>query len=138
MAHSIDAPILVVEDSADVRRSLEWFLRLDGYRVVTAINGADALEKLHAGLRPCIILLDLVMPQMDGFEFRQRQRTDPSLADIPVVVYSGVGDPKSAAKQLDAMAYLRKPLDLDSLLATIETHCNKDAKAASPKLKRAS
>jgi len=136
MDKPVGAPILVVEDNADVRRSLEWFLRIDGYRVVTAINGADALKKLQAGLRPCIILLDLVMPEMDGFEFRQRQRRDPSIAAIPVVVYSGIGNPQSAANQLDAAAYLRKPLDLDSLLATIDAHCAKDSKS-DPQLKRA-
>lgn len=136
MAQRAATPILVVEDSADVRRSLEWLLRVDGYRIVTAINGADALRKLQAGLRPCIILLDLNMPQMDGFEFRKRQLEDPDLAAIPVVVYSGISDPEAAAKQLHATAFLQKPFDLATLLATVEAHCAKPSPAVPPDLRR--
>ena len=130
------APILIVEDGPEVRQSLEWMLTIDGYRVVTAINGADALKKLQAGFRPCIILLDLHMPEMDGFEFRQRQLQDPDLASIPVVVYSGVSDAKAAAARLNAVAHLQKPLDLDQLLQVVETHCRKSGKADPPPLKR--
>jgi CheY-like chemotaxis protein len=131
-------PVLVVEDSAEVRRSLEWLLRGHGYAVVTAVHGADALRKLHAGLRPCLILLDLQMPEMDGFEFRQRQLQDPQLASIPVVVCSAIGDPDAAARQLKAEAYVQKPVELDALLAVVAAHCRKPVKAPPPELKRAS
>lgn len=131
-------PILVVEDSVEVRRSLEWLLRAHGYAVVTAVHGADALRKLHAGLRPCLILLDLQMPEMDGFEFRQLQLQEPRLATIPVVVCSAIRDPDAAAKQLKAAAYVEKPVDLDALLAVVAAHCRKPFKERPPELKRAS
>jgi CheY-like chemotaxis protein len=131
-------PILVVEDCTEVRRSLEWLLRAEGYAVVTAVHGADALRKLQAGLRPCLILLDLQMPEMDGFEFRKLQLQDLRLAPIPVLVYSGVRDPAATLKQLNAVAYVQKPLDLDKLLKIVETHCRKPVTARPVNLKRAS
>lgn len=131
------APILVVEDSVEVRRSLEWLLSVEGYTVVTAINGADALRKLHAGLRPCIILLDLQMPEMDGFEFRRLQLQDPQVESIPIIIYADMVDPQTVAKQLKAAAYVQKPFDLDALLAVVAAHCDKPV-VPRPKLKRAS
>ena len=131
-------PILVVEDSVEVRRSLEWLLRVEGYAVVTAVHGADALRKLQAGLQPCLILLDLHMPEMDGFEFRKRQLEDPQLAEMPVVVYSDIRDPVAVIKQLKPTAYVEKPLDLDKLLTVVEAHCHKPSTETDPKLNRAS
>ena len=132
------SPILVVEDDSDVRQSLEWLLTVDGYAVVTAVHGADALRKLQAGLRPCLILLDLQMPVMDGFAFRQLQLQDPQLAHIPVVVYADTRDPDTVVKRLKAVAVVQKPLDLDALLPIVEAHCRAPLKASPPKLKRAS
>ena len=131
-------PILVVEDDADVRCSLEWLLRVEGYAVTTAIHGADALRQLQAGLRPCVILLDLKMRVMDGFEFRKLQLQDPQLARIPVIIYSGIVDPEPVATQLQATAHLQKPFDLGTLLTAVEAHCRKPAEAPPPILKRAS
>src|SRR5262245_26845005 len=85
--------VLVVEDSIDTRDSLAFLLRsVGGYQVSTAANGQEALDRLRAGPRPGLILLDLLMPTMDGWEFCHRLRQDPALASIPVVVVSGVGD----------------------------------------------
>jgi CheY-like chemotaxis protein len=123
------ALILLVEDSVDVRQSMEWLLTMQGYAVVTAIHGADALRKLRGGLVPCLILLDLQMPEMDGFEFRTAQLQDPQLARIPVVVYSGFSDARTAAGQLNATAYLQKPLDLDALLTVVEKCCGKPVRS---------
>ena len=84
--------ILVVEDTLDTRESLAFILRHKGYEVRTAADGQEALEQLKAGARPDLILLDLMMPTMDGWEFTNRLRQHPALASIPVVVVSVVGD----------------------------------------------
>src|SRR5262245_43368027 len=85
--------VLVVADSIDTRDSLAFLLRrVGGYQVSTAADGQEALDRLRAGPRPGLILLDLLMPAMDGWEFCRRLRQDPALASIPVVVVSGVGD----------------------------------------------
>lgn len=126
------APILVVEDSPEVRQSLEWLLRGEGYVVVSAIHGADALRKLQAGLRPCLILLDLEMPEMDGFEFRKAQLQDPELADIPVVVCSSLREPEVLARQITATAHLGKLFNIATLLTLVEAHCRRRPAAPSP------
>ena len=130
MATQFDPPpILLVEDNSELRRSLEWLLKGEGYAVVTAIHGADALSKLQAGLRPCLIILNLEMPVMTGFEFRKAQLQDPQLAPLPVVVYSARSDPQLFATQLKATAYLQKPLDAEALLRVVEAHCRTPFKA---------
>lgn len=118
-------PVLLVEHSAEVRRAVVEWLTLKGYAVSTAVNGVDALGKLRAGLKPCLILLDLHMPEMNGFEFRKRQLRDPQLARIPVVVYSGRYDPHIAAEQLRATAYFFIPFGTDGLSRIIEVHCGR-------------
>jgi len=98
------------------------------YRPVRAPNGAAALDELRTAERaPCVILLDLMMPVMDGREFRTQQRGDPSLRTIPVVVLSAHADAVSHAAQMDAARYLRKPIDLRTLLETVERFCARDA-----------
>ena len=86
------APILLVEDDPELREALALVLESDGYVVVTAADGVEALERLHDRLRPRVIVLDLMLPVMDGFEFRVRQTEDPELAGIPVIVLSAGGD----------------------------------------------
>jgi CheY-like chemotaxis protein len=85
--------------------------------------GAEALAQLRAGSRPCVILLDLMMPVMDGWTFCEEREKDPSLAEIPVLVLSAVGraDPRSA--RLRAVEHFTKPLDVGRLLAAVERHC---------------
>lgn len=100
-------------------------LGLEGYRVVTASNGLDALNKLYGGLRPCLIILDMMMPVMNGFAFRQSQLEDPELARIPLIAYSAVTDPNETAQHLRADAYLYKPSDLSELTAIVQQFCQK-------------
>lgn len=121
---SLSLPILVVDDDVAVRRSIEWLLQGDGYRVVTAADGAEALDRLRKGLDPWLILLDLAMRGMDGFEFRKAQIQDPRLAPIPVAVYSarGMGARKGG---LRGVTYLRKPFDAEALLELVEQHCSR-------------
>lgn len=114
-------PVLIVEDDADLREMMAQLLTLEGYRATTVANGRDALDYLHRGDRPEIILLDLMMPVMDGWEFRRRQGEDPALATVPVVVLSAL-DPSRAA-DLDGAAFLKKPLDFDRLLQLVRQYC---------------
>jgi CheY-like chemotaxis protein len=113
--------ILLVDDDADVRESVYDALDDEGYRVTTASNGKEALRLLKdENLRPDVILLDIMMPEMDGYVFRGEQKKDPDLASIPVIVFTAYGTPHDTAKQLDAAGFLKKPLRLDDLLSTLD------------------
>ena len=114
---------MVVEDDADVREAIAEVLSDCEYKPVHAANGAEALHRLRtAEVRPCVILLDMMMPTMDGWQFRAEQKSDPSVSDIPVVVLSAHADGSEAA-QMDAVAYLAKPVSLDSLVSLVERFC---------------
>lgn len=115
--------ILVVDDDADIRESLIDIIQDRGYEAIGAVHGRDALDRLHADAqRPCVILLDLMMPVMDGWQFREAQRADPELAGIPVVVISAYRH-RPSVTELDAAEYLNKPVQVDSLLDVIRRHC---------------
>ncbi len=132
VAASPDAPagdgtrqrrILLVEDDPDTRACMSALLELEGYLVVTAADGREALQQLRSGLNPGLIVLDLMMPVMDGFEFRKEQRHDPGLCGIPVVVYSGHHDAPANVAVLEPAAYVQKPINFDSFLDTVSAHC---------------
>jgi two-component system cell cycle sensor histidine kinase/response regulator CckA len=110
--------LLVVEDDLDIREALDGLLSLEGFRVQGCSNGREALEWLHAAPRPDLILLDLMMPVMDGWQFRVIQKDDPRLSTIPVLALSADATSKAAA--IDADAYLKKPVDYETLIDTID------------------
>lgn len=114
--------VLVVDDDLGIRMSVGAILESNGYRVELAANGAEALEKLRDGntARPSLILLDVMMPVMDGMTFRAEQERDDALRDIPVVVFSAYGDVAETAVKMHAVGHLQKPLRAGDLLATIE------------------
>ena len=114
-------PVLIVEDDADLRDMMAQLLNLEGFNAATAANGREALEYLQESDRPDVILLDLMMPVMDGWEFRRRQQADPSVSGVPVIVLSAL-DPTRAA-DVNANAFLKKPLDFDRLLALVRSYC---------------
>ena len=114
--------LLVIDDEPQIRTLLKATLTRAGYAVVEAANGREALEYLQEAQTPEVILLDLMMPVMDGWEFRRRQQADPALARVPVIVLSAL-DPSRAAG-VDAAAFLKKPLDFDHLLALVRTYCH--------------
>jgi CheY-like chemotaxis protein len=120
------AQVLVIEDDAHTRFGLEWALRLEGLEVATAADGAHALRYLKLGQLPRVILLDLMMPHMNGWSFRRAQRADAVLADIPVVLLTGGADPCAAARHLGASAWFRKPYDLVALIALLRSACYPD------------
>jgi CheY-like chemotaxis protein len=115
--------ILVVDDDAAIREALTAVLEDEGYAVRTAANGRDALQLLRAGgPRPALILLDLTMPVMSGGEFREEQRRDPALAQIPVVVLSADRSVQAKAAAVQAQGYLAKPVEIDVLLETVSRY----------------
>jgi CheY-like chemotaxis protein len=118
MEATVSHRILVVEDDADARDSMRRLLEHYGYSVQCAADGREALSLLSGEL-PCLILTDLRMPEMDGWQFRQHLRRDPSLAAIPVVLVSAENDLHNAAGSLHAAAYFRKPVDIPRLLGTL-------------------
>jgi CheY-like chemotaxis protein len=115
--------VLVVEDDEATRDAFTLLLGCEGYRVRTASNGLLALEQLRAGDRPCLILLDLMMPVMDGFQLCARLKEDGALGSIPVIVCSAIGEARSRAGLLGAADYLDKPIDPDALLSVVRRHC---------------
>jgi CheY-like chemotaxis protein len=117
----VSGVVFIVEDDVDTREMLGRFLELEGYQVESAPNGKAALEQLDAGAPACVILLDLMMPVMDGWQFRREQAQHAALADIPVIVVSAAGEER--IRKIEADAYLSKPVDLDELLAQVVHYC---------------
>jgi CheY-like chemotaxis protein len=123
--------LLVVEDDQEVRDAIAEVLVDSGYKPVGAANGVEALAALRQGtVRPCLILLDVMMPTMDGWAFRAEQQRDPALRDIPVVLLSAHTDVRSAAAQMRAAGFLPKPVAIDNLLTTVERFCMLDQSAS--------
>jgi CheY-like chemotaxis protein len=115
--------VLVVDDDADIRDSIGDILELRGYHVERAANGREALERLRSGPLPCVILLDLMMPVLNGWEFRAQQSIDKALAHVPVVIISGDGSTDQKAASIGVSEYLRKPLELTAILDVVRRHC---------------
>jgi CheY-like chemotaxis protein len=107
--------VLVVDDDAEVRELLRVVLQSEGYIVAAVGNGRDALNHLRSHADTCIILLDLMLPIMDGTHFRTAQLHDRSLAWIPVILMSGAPDSDRRARELGARGPVKKPLDLDEV-----------------------
>lgn len=112
--------ILIVEDSPDLQLLLTQLLSGEGYRISCAFNGQQALDFLQTTSElPALILLDIMMPVMDGFEFRDAQKQDPRIAEIPFIVMTADYNAKAHATQMGAVEVLQKPLlDIDRLIAT--------------------
>jgi CheY-like chemotaxis protein len=109
---SARGPVLIVDDERDVQMLLSELLRAEGYEVDQATDGAEALEHLRAATTtlPCLILLDLVMPNVDGWQFLEERRHDPRLAGIPVVLISGQVAARETARALGLAGYVEKPI----------------------------
>jgi len=115
-----DKTILVVEDSPGIREALKGLLEAEGYQVELAANGREALDILERIPRPCLILLDLMMPDMDGWAFTAMREKDLRLAPIPLVVVSG-------APNIEAPSgpgrVIKKPIDLNILKELVRDYC---------------
>jgi CheY-like chemotaxis protein len=123
MSASADAShVLIVEDDRDIRESVAEVLADEGYSVSAAADGREALELLRsAARRPDIILLDLMMPVMNGFQFREEQLKDLALAAIPVLIVTADANARSKAETLKAAGFVQKPLKIQPLLDLLET-----------------
>src|SRR6476661_290657 len=112
--------VLIVEDDRDFRDALQTLLTLHG------------LDLLHRELGPCVILLDMMMPRMSGPAFRRAQQDDPDIREIPVVVLSASATAKTEASAMGISEFMRKPVDLDDLLSTVDRYCGHVHDAAPP------
>ena len=115
--------ILVVEDERDVRDAISHLLDFQAFTVRSANDGNQAVAQLRDGYRPCLILLDLSMPEMDGVAFRGEQKAMVDCADIPVVIISGRDDGAEVAASLGACTFLKKPVRISTLLGAVDRHC---------------
>lgn len=119
--------VLVVDDESDIRDAVAEVLADEGYVVHGAGDGAEALRKARA-VRPSVVLLDLMMPGMNGWEFRAAQKGDPDIQHIPVIVLSALG----RVSGMDAADYIQKPFDLERLLSAVRAHTQDEETIGSP------
>ena len=114
--------ILVVEDDNSIRELLVELLQSEGYEVASAVNGLEGLKYLQTQNHPDLILIDLMMPVMDGYSFRTEQLKNTSWSQIPVVVMSAEANAKEKMKNFGITAFLSKPVELDTILKTVERY----------------
>jgi two-component system, chemotaxis family, chemotaxis protein CheY len=114
--------ILLVEDDRDISDSIAEILASEGFKVVRASNGKEGLELLKEHSDTRLILLDLMMPVMDGFEFQAALARQPGYSRIPIVVMSADGHVREKKARVSAVEYLRKPVDIDVLIDTVRKH----------------
>lgn len=114
--------ILIVEDDPDIRDITKLFLRMQGHSALTAENGREALDLLEKGERPCVILLDLMMPVMDGWAFAEAFSQNEDFNQIPIIVITAFAD--DANKIQNARSILKKPVGVSQLKNIVETYCS--------------
>ena len=112
--------ILIIDDDLGIREALKDLLELEGFDVAVAENGRKAIERIQQGVLPRVILLDLMMPQMNGWEFLAARRADSTISAIPVVAVSAFLD---QVNDSEIAAVLRKPIDVDQLFKVLRQHC---------------
>lgn len=113
--------VLIVEDEVSIRQMMQDVLELHGYKVFTASNGEDGIKKLmEISPEPCVVLLDLMMPGTNGWQFLDVQRSNPKFSNIPVVVCSAY---KESAKSVHPNGFVEKPIQLNSLLGAVREFC---------------
>jgi CheY-like chemotaxis protein len=123
-AASVGIRLLLVEDDASIRSALGDMLEDEGFTVTTAVNGREALDVLHHGPPPEVIVLDLMMPVMDGWDFRAEQLKDPAIRETPVIVLTATGfSRRTIREQFGGVECLPKPLPTDDLLDTLRRVC---------------
>ncbi len=113
--------VLVVEDDRGIQTTIRHLLESEGFTVFVADHGRDGLDLLRQMEPPCVVLLDIQMPEMDGYEFLREKNADPSIATIPVVVVSATADEKLL---VGATELVRKPFEIPALLEAVERHCS--------------
>ena len=115
--------VLLVDDFDDTREAIGYILQRAGFDVVTAWGGEDALRLFREGYRPCVALLDLRMPGVNGWQLWDKMRADPELAKITVIIVSGDIAQRERARAVGIREFLSKPVDFDELITTVHRHC---------------
>jgi CheY-like chemotaxis protein len=115
--------VLVVDDDYSVQDAIKDVLEDEGYEVSLAANGLEALKELRRGGSPCVILLDLMMPVMNGWEFRREQLEDDGLAAIPTVLLTAHGRADENTQELKAAGCIRKPANPGDLIEAVQRYC---------------
>lgn len=117
--------ILIVEDDQFIREAISDLLEMEGYNVLAAPNGQAGIDLMRASSAPpALVLLDLMMPVMDGFGFREEQLRDERLSATPVVIMSADGNVLEKSQRAKASAYLKKPVSLDDVVETVRKFAN--------------
>lgn len=117
--------ILIIEDDRSISDALCELLESEGYSVQCAFNGQEGLDALQgARTLPCVILLDLMMPVKDGFQFRNEQLSNPKISSVPVVVMSADGHIQEKKARIGALEYIRKPVDVETYLKVVSRFCS--------------
>jgi CheY-like chemotaxis protein len=125
---TVQSHVMVIEDDRDTREVVKLILELEGMGVTEASDGFEALERLHRlreadPHRPCVIVLDIMMPRCGGAEFRKRQLDDPLIANVPIIVLSAVAD-QLRVDELHPFAKVPKPFDPDQLVTVVRRACS--------------
>jgi CheY-like chemotaxis protein len=115
--------ILVVEDDDDIRNAIVDLLETEGYHTAAAVNGKDALDKLGEMGKPCLVLLDMMMPIMNGRQFLDTVMKDAVLAPIPILIVSAVADKTNTE---GSVGFLKKPIDIDVVLNVVSQYCQSE------------
>lgn len=116
--------ILVIEDDTYIRELLVELLSTEGYDVSSAVNGLEGIKKLQSQDNPDLILIDLMMPVMDGYAFRTEQLKNPTWSQIPTVVMSAEANAKEKMKPFNITAFLSKPVELETILKTVSRYAH--------------
>jgi CheY-like chemotaxis protein len=118
--------VLLVDDIEDTRDALSAILTPAGFEMTTAWSGEHALRQLRDGLRPCVVLLDLRMPGLDGWNVWEQMRADadPGVANVPVIVMSGDGEQRRRAQSLGIRDFITKPVEFEELIAAVRRYCD--------------
>lgn len=119
--------VLLVEDDDDLRMTMAALLREEGIKVADVANGVEALAWMHAHGRPAVILLDLMMPRMDGIQFRTAQLAVPELADVPVVLMTASTVHQHLVETCGVDEVIRKPVEFEKLLGVVRRYCNRSS-----------
>jgi CheY-like chemotaxis protein len=114
--------ILIIEDDQEIREALEEILRFEGYEVGSVKNGKEGLDYLHKASAPSVILLDMMMPVMNGYQFLAAYQEEPSFSGIPVIVLSADNALEDKLKQFQVRFFLKKPIELERLLELVKQH----------------
>jgi CheY-like chemotaxis protein len=115
--------VLIVDDDPDIRVILADLLTMEGYPVATVSDGREALSHLRDSPTPCLILLDLMMPVMNGWEFRAEQMKDPIFRSVPTVLFTGVPNPEEEAVSLNVAGFVTKSLEFRKILDLVKRFC---------------